>query len=366
MQKKVILVAGARPNFMKIAPIWLEMNRFPSHFAPVILHTGQHYDYEMSKVFFEDLDLPEPHFFLGVGSGTHAEQTAKTMIEFEKVLLKEKPDLVMVFGDVNSTLACSVTAKKLLIPIAHVEAGLRSFDMTMPEEINRKLTDAISDLLFTPSMDGNRNLLREGVSPDKIHFVGNIMIDSLVRILNRITELDEDLVLSEFGLERGHYVLVTLHRPSNVDKKETLWKILSFLSALSSRIPIIFPVHPRTKKNMDGFGVNGSLRQNVKIIEPLRYREFIALEKRPQFVLTDSGGIQEETTYLNVPCLTLRPNTERPVTIVEGTNELVTIDQLEEKADLILFGSWKQGKAPELWDGKTAERILNVIRELEL
>jgi UDP-N-acetylglucosamine 2-epimerase (non-hydrolysing) len=366
MQKRVILVAGARPNFMKIAPIWLEMNRFPSHFAPVILHTGQHYDYEMSKVFFEDLDLPEAHYFLGIGSGTHAEQTAKTMIEFEKVLLKEKPDLVMVFGDVNSTLACSVTAKKLLIPVAHVEAGLRSFDMTMPEEINRKLTDAISDLLFTPSMDGNRNLLREGVSPDKIHFVGNIMIDSLVRILNRITELGEDRVLSEFGLERGHYVLVTLHRPSNVDKKETLWKILSFLSALSSRIPIIFPVHPRTKKNMDGFGVNGSLRQNVKIIEPLRYREFIALEKRPQFVLTDSGGIQEETTYLNVPCLTLRPNTERPVTIVEGTNELVTIDQLEEKADLILFGSWKQGKIPELWDGKTAERIVNILRELEI
>jgi UDP-N-acetylglucosamine 2-epimerase (non-hydrolysing) len=316
-------------------------------------------------VFFEDLDLPEPHYFLGVGSGTHAEQTAKIMIEFEKVLLKEEPDLVIVFGDVNSTLACSVTAKKLLIPTAHVEAGLRSFDMTMPEEINRKLTDAISDLLFTPSMDGNRNLVREGVSADKIHFVGNIMIDSLIRILNQITELDEDRVLSEFGLEKGHYVLVTLHRPSNVDQKETLWKILLFLSALSSRIPIIFPVHPRTKKNMDGFGVNGSLRQNFKIIEPLRYREFIALEKRPQFVLTDSGGIQEETTYLNVPCLTLRPNTERPVTIIEGTNELVTIDQLEKKADLILTGSWKKGRIPELWDGKTAERVVSVLGKLE-
>jgi UDP-N-acetylglucosamine 2-epimerase (non-hydrolysing) len=287
------------------------------------------------------------------------------MIEFEKVLLKEEPDLVIVFGDVNSTLACSVTAKKLLIPTAHVEAGLRSFDMTMPEEINRKLTDAISDLLFTPSMDGNRNLVREGVSADKIHFVGNIMIDSLIRILNQITELDEDRVLSEFGLEKGHYVLVTLHRPSNVDQKETLWKILLFLSALSSRIPIIFPVHPRTKKNMDGFGVNGSLRQNFKIIEPLRYREFIALEKRPQFVLTDSGGIQEETTYLNVPCLTLRPNTERPVTIIEGTNELVTIDQLEKKADLILTGSWKKGRIPELWDGKTAERVVSVLGKLE-
>jgi len=366
MPIKVVLVAGARPNFMKIAPLWLEMNRFPSRFTPILLHTGQHYDYEMSKVFFEDLDLPEPDYFLGVGSGTHAEQTARIMMEFEKVLQKERPDSVMVVGDVNSTLACSVTAKKLLIPIAHVEAGLRSFDMTMPEEINRKLTDAISDFLFTPSMDGNRNLVQEGVSPDKIHFVGNIMIDSLIRVLNRITELDEDRVLSEFGLERGHYVLVTLHRPSNVDQKGTLWKILHFLGSLSARIPVIFPVHPRTKKNMDGFELNGSLQQNFKIIEPLRYREFIALEKRPQFVLTDSGGIQEETTYLNVPCLTLRPNTERPVTIVEGTNELVTIDQLEEKADLILTGSWKQGKIPELWDGKTGQRIVDILKKMEL
>jgi len=297
MPIKVVLVAGARPNFMKIAPLWLEMNRFPSLFTPILLHTGQHYDYEMSKVFFEDLDLPEPDYFLGVGSGTHAEQTARIMMEFEKVLLRDRPDLVMVVGDVNSTLACSVTAKKLLIPIAHVEAGLRSFDMTMPEEINRKLTDAISDFLFTPSMDGNRNLVQEGVSSDKIHFVGNIMIDSLIRVLNRITELDEDRILSEFGLERGHYVLVTLHRPSNVDDRETLWKILHFLSSFSAKIPVIFRVHPRTKKNMDGFGVNGSNRQNFKIIEPLRYREFIALEKTPQFVLTDSGGIQEETTF---------------------------------------------------------------------
>jgi UDP-N-acetylglucosamine 2-epimerase (non-hydrolysing) len=365
MPIKVLLVAGARPNFMKIAPLWLEMNQFPSLFTPILLHTGQHYDYEMSKVFFEDLDLPEPDYFLGVGSGTHAEQTARIMIEFEKVLLRDRPDLVMVVGDVNSTLACSVTAKKLLIPIAHVEAGLRSFDMTMPEEINRKLTDAISDLLFTPSMDGNRNLVQEGVSPDKIHFVGNIMIDSLIRVLNRITELDEDRVLSEFGLEKGHYVLVTLHRPSNVDHRETLSKIFHFLSSLSAKIPVIFPVHPRTKKNMDGFGVDESLQQNFKIIEPLRYREFIALEKRPQFVLTDSGGIQEETTYLNVPCLTLRPNTERPVTIVKGTNELVAIDQLKEKTDLILAGSWKQGRMPELWDGKTGQRIVEILKKME-
>jgi len=366
MQIKVVLVVGARPNFMKIAPLWLEVNRSPSSFTPVLLHTGQHYDYEMSKVFFEDLDLPEPDYFLGVGSGTHAEQTARTMIEFEKVLVKERPDLVMVVGDVNSTLACSVTAKKLLIPVAHVEAGLRSFDMTMPEEINRKVTDAISDFLFTPSMDGNRNLVREGVRPDKIHFVGNIMIDSLIRVLSRITELDEHRVLNEFGLEKGRYVLVTLHRPSNVDQKETLWEILDFLNTLSPRIPIIFPVHPRTKKNMDGFRVSEPLHQNFKIIEPLRYKEFIALEKKPRFVLTDSGGIQEETTYLNIPCLTLRPNTERPVTIVEGSNELVTIDQLEEKANLILTGNWKQGKIPELWDGKTGERIVEILKKMEL
>jgi UDP-N-acetylglucosamine 2-epimerase (non-hydrolysing) len=320
----------------------------------------------MSKVFFEDLDLPEPDYFLGVGSGTHAEQTARIMMEFEKVLQKERPDLVVVVGDVNSTLACSVTAKKLLISIAHVEAGLRSFDMTMPEEINRKLTDAISDLLFTPSMDGNRNLVQEGVSPDKIHFVGNIMIDSLVRVLNRITELDEDRVLSEFGLERGHYVLVTLHRPSNVDRKETLSKILHFLSSLSAKIPVIFPVHPRTKKNMDGFGVNESLRRNFKIIEPLRYREFIALEKRPQFVLTDSGGIQEETTYLNVPCLTLRTTTERPITITQGTNELVSMGNIYYRIDLILSGNWKKGGTPELWDGKSAKRIVNILKKLEL
>lgn len=366
MPIKVVLVAGARPNFMKIAPLWLEMSKFPSDFEPLILHTGQHYDYEMSEVFFEDLNLPEPHYFLGVGSGTHAEQTGKIMIEFERVIQSENPDLVVVFGDVNSTLATSVTAKKLFIPVAHVEAGLRSFDTTMPEEINRKVTDAISDILFTPSMDGNRNLLQEGVNPDKIHFVGNIMIDSLFRVLNRMSELDEDRILRDFGLEKGHYVLVTLHRPSNVDDKEIFSKILYFLNKLSLRIPIIFPVHPRTKKNMNGVGVSKAIHRNFKVIDPLRYREFIALEKRPQFVLTDSGGVQEETTYLNVPCLTLRPNTERPATIVEGTNELVTIDQLEEKADLILTGTWKQGRIPELWDGKTGQRIIEVLKKMEL
>jgi UDP-N-acetylglucosamine 2-epimerase (non-hydrolysing) len=366
MPIKVVLVAGARPNFMKIAPLWSEMNRLPSDFEPIILHTGQHYDYEMSKVFFEDLDLPEPNYFLGVGSGTHAEQTGKIMIEFERVIQDERPDLVVVFGDINSTLACSVTAKKLSIPVAHVEAGLRSFDMTMPEEINRKVTDAISDILFTPSKDGDENLIREGVERNRIHFVGNIMIDSLISILKRIDPSYEDKVFQKFGLQRNHFVLVTLHRPSNVDDKNDLWRIMNFLNTLSLRIPVIFPVHPRTKKNINGFDAGSASNRDFKVLEPLRYKEFITLEKYSKFVLTDSGGIQEETTYLNVPCLTLRPNTERPITIPQGTNELVSMGNIEERINLILSGNWKQGKKPELWDGKSAKRIVDILRKLEL
>jgi UDP-N-acetylglucosamine 2-epimerase (non-hydrolysing) len=365
MPIKVVLVAGARPNFMKIAPLWSEMNRLSSDFEPIILHTGQHYDYEMSKVFFEDLDLPEPNYFLGVGSGTHAEQTGKIMIAFERVIQNERPDLVVVFGDINSTLACSVTAKKLSIPVAHVEAGLRSFDMTMPEEINRKVTDAISDMLFTPSKDGDENLIQEGVERNKIHFVGNIMIDSLISILKRIDQSYEDKVFRKFGLQRNHFVLVTLHRPFNVDEENNLRKITNFLNTLSQKITVIFPIHPRTKKNINGFGTHLVLNRGLRVTEPLRYREFITLEKYPKFVLTDSGGIQEETTYLNIPCLTLRPNTERPITVTEGTNELVAIENLEEKIELIFSGDWKQGKIPELWDGKTAQRIVDILKGIE-
>jgi len=366
MPIKVVLVAGARPNFMKIAPLWSEMNRLPSDFEPIILHTGQHYDYEMSKVFFEDLDLPEPHYFLGVGSGTHAEQTGKIMIDFERVIQNENPDLVVVFGDVNSTLACSVTAKKLFIPVAHVEAGLRSFDMTMPEEINRKVTDAISDILFTPSKDGNENLIREGVERNRIHFVGNIMIDSLISILKRIDPSYEDKVFQKFGLQRNHFVLVTLHRPSNVDDKNDLWRVMNFLNTLSLRIPVIFPVHPRTKKNINGFDAGLASNRDFKVLEPLRYKEFITLEKYSKFVLTDSGGIQEETTYLNVPCLTLRTTTERPITITQGTNELVSMGNIQDRMESILSGDWKQGKTPELWDGKTAQRIGNILKRREI
>jgi UDP-N-acetylglucosamine 2-epimerase (non-hydrolysing) len=366
MPSKVILVAGARPNFMKIAPLWTEMNRLPAGFEPIIVHTSQHYDYEMSKAFFEDLGLPEPNYFLGVGSGTHAEQTGKIMIEFERVIQTENPNLVVVFGDVNSTLACSITAKKLLIPVAHVEAGLRSNDMTMPEEINRKVTDAISDILFTPSRDGDENLIHEGVERSKIHFVGNIMIDSLVSILKGIDQSYEDKVFQSFGLERNNFVLVTLHRPSNVDDKNNLWNILNFLNFLSLRIPVIFPVHPRTRKNMNGFEKGLVSNGRLEITEPLRYKEFIALEKNAKFVITDSGGIQEETTYLRVPCLTLRPNTERPITITQGTNEVVSIENIEEKMELILSGDWKESKRPDLWDGKTAQRIGNILKRREI
>ena len=357
---KVLLVVGARPNFMKMAPLYFEMAKAES-LQPLIVHTGQHYDYVMSQAFFEDLELPQPHHFLGTGSGSHAEQTARIMVEFEKVLLAEKPDLVVVFGDVNSTLACSLTAKKLLISVAHVEAGLRSFDETMPEEINRRVTDTVSDLLFTPSPDGEENLRREGVAQNRIHRVGNIMIDSLIGILHRINQDQQEQIVQRFGLAKRNYVLVTLHRPSNVDERDGLARILAYLNRLSAQVPVVFPVHPRTRKNIEAFGIDASLHDAFRIVEPVRYREFITLENNARFIVTDSGGIQEEATYLRLPCLTLRPNTERPVTITEGTNELVDMSNIEERSAKILAGQWKQGKVPALWDGRTAERIVRVV-----
>ena len=358
----VFLVVGARPNFMKMAPLYFALEK-AGVFNPVIVHTGQHYDYEMSLAFFEDLELPEPHYFLGAGSGTHAEQTARIMMQFEKVLLQQKADLVIVFGDVNSTLACSITARKLLVPVAHVEAGLRSFDETMPEEINRKLTDGIANILFTPSPDGDKNLMNEGVDHGRIHRVGNIMIDALMTILETIDASYEKTLLQKLNLKKSNYVLVTLHRPSNVDDRDTLAKILDYLEALSKKTSVVFPMHPRTKRNMEKSGMNVGRAAGLRIIEPLRYKEFITLEKNAMFVLTDSGGIQEETTYLGLACLTLRPNTERPITVTEGTNELVDLSNIEQESELILSGNWKKGKIPELWDGKTAERIARKIIE---
>ena len=357
---RVFLIVGARPNFMKMAPLYFVLAG-TQNVDPIIVHTGQHYDYAMSQAFFEDLELPEPHHFLGAGSGSHAGQTARIMIEFEKVLAAEHADLVVVFGDVNSTLACSLTAKKLLIPVAHVEAGLRSFDETMPEEINRRVTDVLSDLLFTPSADGDANLIAEGVEEHRIHRVGNIMIDSLVTILGRIGADQEADILRRLNLDRGGYVLVTLHRPSNVDDPQSLQQILEYLNDLAEQVPVVFPMHPRTRKNIETFGIDIPRRDALQMIDPVRYREFIVLEKDARLIVTDSGGIQEETTYLGLPCLTLRPNTERPVTISEGTNELADLTTVAEKSRRILDGDWKTGRAPALWDGRTAERIAKVI-----
>ena len=356
---KVFLVAGARPNFMKIAPLWHELSRFPGQNQPVLVHTGQHYDQNMSEVFFRDLGLPRPDIHLDVGSASHAVQTARVMMEFEKVCLAEQPDLVVVVGDVNSTLACAVTAKKLWIPVAHVEAGLRSRNWRMPEEVNRIVTDAISDYLFTPSRDADANLAREGVPAERIHLVGNIMIDSLVQATARAKEL---AVAERFGIAPGSYGLVTLHRPSNVDEAKTLTRLIEAMAGLE--VPIIFPVHPRTQKMLDEQVFAGGTNidcTHLHLTEPIAYYDFVNLMMNARFVITDSGGIQEETTYLGIPCLTLRPQTERPITITEGTNELATVESLPEAANRILSGKWKQGRIPDHWDGQTAARIASVL-----
>ncbi|HWO43246.1 MAG TPA: UDP-N-acetylglucosamine 2-epimerase (non-hydrolyzing), partial [Candidatus Eisenbacteria bacterium] len=302
--KTILLVAGARPNFMKVAPVLRELSKHPDTFTPKLIHTGQHYDPEMSDIFFDELDLPRPHRFLGVGSGTHAEQTAKVMVAFEKVCLEERPDLVMVVGDVNSTLACALTAKKLCIRVAHVEAGLRSRDWTMPEEINRVVTDAISDLLYTPSRDADQNLLREGIPAEKIHFVGNVMIDSLLRLLPKTEGRD---TLERHGVEAGRYATLTLHRPSNVDEPTVLAGIIEVLIDLSRELPIIWPLHPRSKKNLAAGGLLERLQvaPGMKLTDPLGYLDMLALNRYARMIITDSGGLQEEATVLGVPCITL-------------------------------------------------------------
>ena len=350
---KILNVVGARPNFMKIAPIVEEMKKAPD-LNSILVHTGQHYDDGMSDVFFRDLDIPAPDVHLGVGSGTHAEQTARIMVEFEKVCAQERPDLVVVVGDVNSTMACTIVASKLLIRVAHVEAGLRSFDRTMPEEINRLVTDALADLLFTTSRDADENLKREGIDPAKIHFVGNVMIDTILKYRKKAAGMKIEKPLQ--------YALVTLHRPSNVDDPNVLRPILEALEEIAKSIPVIFPIHPRTAKRVREFGLplNG-----IRTTEPLGYLEFLNLESTATLVLTDSGGLQEETTILGVPCLTLRHNTERPVTITHGTNIMAGPDKARilDAFGRIMSGDWKPAGPPEYWDGCAAGRIVRVIRE---
>ncbi len=361
--RKVISVVGARPNFMKIAPLDNAFQKYPS-ISHRIVHTGQHYDTNMSKVFFDDLELPHPSVYLGIGSGTHAVQTAKIMIEFEKVILAEKPDLVIVVGDVNSTAACSLVCSKLLIPVAHIEAGLRSFDRTMPEEINRIVTDALSNYLFVSEPSGMRNLKNEGISESKMFFVGNVMIDSLVRFQAKARK---SRIKETLGVADTRYTLVTLHRPSNVDVQENLTNLVMTLIEISRSGPVIFPIHPRTRKMIDEFALGEKLllHKDVVLCDPLGYLDFLCLLESAALVITDSGGIQEETTYLGVPCLTMRENTERPVTVTEGTNQLMgtDYDRLRGEAAKIFGGERKKGRIPEMWDGRAGERIARIIVE---
>lgn len=363
---KIINVVGARPNFMKMAPIVEAMNKHPE-IEHLLVHTGQHYDERMSKAFFDDLGMPKPDIDLNIGSGSHAEQTAKVMVAFEEVCLREKPDLVIVVGDVNSTMACAITAKKLGIRVAHVEAGLRSRDMGMPEEINRLCTDVLCDYLFTTDTMADENLRREGVPGERIFFVGNTMIDTLLKHRSQASLLP---LMKEWGLMPGGFAVLTLHRPSNVDSRSVLVEILDALTEIARELPIIFPIHPRTGKMIEHYALESFFSRNLPVrglwvTEPLGYLEFLHLNMHAGLVLTDSGGLQEETTVLGVPCITLRHNTERPITCAEGTNRLAgnTKGKILEAAKLILSGRTAEGRIPEKWDGRAAERIVRIILE---
>lgn len=359
-KKTIHLIAAARPNFMKIAPLYHELLR---HLwaEPLIVHTGQHYDLNMSDIFFQNFRLPQPHINLGAGSGTHAEQTGRVMIEYEKILMNDPPALVVVVGDVNSTVAATLAAVKLGIRTAHLEAGLRSFDRSMPEEINRVVTDSVADILWTPSPDGNENLSKEGIPDEKVTFVGNIMIDSLEMARETIETLE---VCSRFGFAPGGYGLVTLHRPSNVDDREILERLCRELVFISEKLPLIFPVHPRTRARLTEFDIQLLDRaRGIHLTDPLGYEEFMSLVFQSRLIITDSGGVQEETSYLKIPCLTLRPNTERPVTVTEGTNSLCTAEHLQEKVNSVLDGTFKEGIVPDLWDGRTAQRVARDIKK---
>ena len=361
---KVISVVGARPNFMKVAPLHRAFLG-DGIFEPLIVHTGQHYDERMSDVFFRQLELPEPDVYLGIGSGSHAEQTARVMVAFEDVVLRERPDVVVVVGDVNSTLACSLVAAKLHVPVAHVEAGLRSGDRRMPEEINRLATDSISDYLFVTEQSGLDHLKREGVPDDKVFFAGNVMIDALVRFREKAAASP---ILGELELAPGGYALMTMHRPSNVDNEPGLRELLRTIEGMAEGVHVVFPMHPRTRQRFEAFGLGERLRdvRNATLLEPLGYLEFLKLMEHAAVVVTDSGGIQEETTYLQVPCLTLRENTERPVTVELGTNELLPMEakRIAGRVRAVVEGEKPKGSIPPLWDGNAAKRIVNVLRSI--
>lgn len=356
----IIHVVGARPNFMKVAPVMAALAE-TGKVSQLLVHTGQHYDANMSDIFFHQLGLPHPDINMGVGTGSHAVQVAQIMMRFEEIVLQKRPDWVCIYGDVNSTLAAALVCAKLLIPIAHIEAGLRSLDRTMPEEVNRLLTDQVSDLLFTPSTDGDQNLIREGIASDKIHFVGNVMIDTLQHLLPKAEE-KWAIQSATLGVKTRAYALITLHRPSNVDNIAMLKSILAALNDIQHQIPVIFPIHPRTRLRIESNGMY-DLVTGMHLIEPLGYLEFLALQKHAAFVITDSGGVQEETTYLGVPCLTVRENTERPVTVTLGTNTLVghNMTKLRQAVDQIFSGHSKQGTIPPLWDGKSGKRIAKIM-----
>lgn len=362
--KTVTHVVGARPNFMKAAPV-LHAIEARGGFAQALIHTGQHYDANMSEVFFGQLGMPRPDVNLEIGSGSHAVQTAKIMMGLEEELTARRPDLVLVYGDVNSTVAAALVCAKLGVRVGHVEAGLRSFDRTMPEEINRLVTDQLADLLFTPSADGDENLLREGVDPSKVHLVGNVMIDTLVR-LRPAAEARWPELSAAHGLPNGGYALVTLHRASNVDDAEWLRSMLETLDEMAARLPVVFPIHPRTRQRLPGAGWAGPRGEGLRLTEPVGYLDFLALQAHAAVVITDSGGVQEETTYLGVPCLTVRENTERPVTISSGTNVLVGRDlgRLRAEAERVLAGGGRRAhRPPPLWDGRAGERIAGVLAQ---
>ncbi len=362
MNIKITLIAGARPNFIKISPIIKALESAKSNGVGIeyrLVHTGQHYDDAMSQSFFRDLDIPEPHVNLKAGSGTQAEQTASIMIGFEKELIQNKPDLVIVVGDVNSTLACSIDAKKLNVDVAHIEAGIRSGDRTMPEEINRLVTDSIADYFFTTTPEAGENLVREGIDRKKIFWVGNTMIDTLIA---QEPKFKEPAMYSSLGLTKGKYIILTLHRPSNVDDSQNLERLLNLIHQSVKGIPVIFPVHPRTLKML----ASVNLPSSVHTCEPLGYLEFLFLVKHSMGVVTDSGGIQEETTYLHKPCITLRTTTERPETVTLGTNILIgdDYDQIPIAIASLIKNEWKTGAIPELWDGMTSNRIIKKIIEI--